>query len=108
MPLTELPDDISQTKEPDQFWYKLSTLKNSGGEIMFPFLPAFALNVLVIPHSNADCERIFSKINLVKVKLRHRLVTNNVEGCVLSSQLIRNQGFCHKFEITDSIIKKKK
>lgn len=104
LPLTELPDEITQLRDPDIFWYQLLKLKNAGEENVFPSLPAFALKVLVLPHSNADCERIFSKINLVKVKLRNRLITNTVESCVLSSQLVSNHGHCHSFEITESML----
>lgn len=74
--LTELKDDIIQSiddewrllpcynisehilnhlKEPDVFWYKLGNLKLESGEYPFKNVSDFALYVLSLPHSNADC-----------------------------------------------------
>lgn len=70
LPITHIADEISQTVEPDLFWFKLGNYKNVLDEVEFKVLPQFALDALLIPHSNADCERIFSKINrMLKLQL---------------------------------------
>lgn len=104
LPSVKLPDSISNIEEPDIFWHNLKTLRNAGGELMFPWLPTFALRVLPLPHANADCERIFNKINLIKVKLRNRLVTDTVESLVLSSQYVNNNGKCHSLEVPERML----
>lgn len=52
-------------------------------------LPDFALSVLSLPHSNADCERIFSNVNAIKTKYRNKLVTETINGTLLTKQCIQ-------------------
>ena len=47
----------------DVIWAYLSSLKNPDGSFKFPKLSQIALLILVIPHSNAEKERVFSMIN---------------------------------------------
>ncbi|KAK3924284.1 Olfactory receptor 4C13, partial [Frankliniella fusca] len=76
-------------KAPDQFWHEMGIATDAWGEHYFKVLPAFALSALAFPHSNASCERDFSKINNMKTKIRNRLVTPTVRALVLSSQSMR-------------------
>lgn len=64
----------------------------------FKKLSRFVLNVISLPHSNADCERIFSKVNLIKTKTRNKLVTPTISGILLAKQ--RVQGDCVNFELS--------
>lgn len=50
----------------DKYWYKISQTQMSN-EYTFKELGNFVLNLLVIPHSNAACERVFSKVNLRQI-----------------------------------------
>lgn len=63
-------------------------------------LAKFALDVLCLPHSNADCERIFSQVNNMKTKMRNKLMTSTVNKTLLARQLIQNQGNCTKFKVS--------
>lgn len=74
------PEQLQDTKEPDEFWAML--LKNDH----FSELASFALAVLSLPHANADCERVFSKTNLIKTDLRNRLITETVDGTLLAAE----------------------
>lgn len=47
---------------------------------MFPLLAQFAQNLLTLPHSSANVERLFSVINLMKTKIRNRLHTDTLTG----------------------------
>jgi hypothetical protein len=69
----KLPDSTIAECEPNEFWGKMLLIKNQLGEHLFKNLCIFALGVLSLPHSNEECERTFSKINLIKTKLRNRL-----------------------------------
>ena len=64
----------------------------------------FALCVLSLPHSNAECERVFSKINLYKIKLRNKLKTDTVNGALLSSECIKEQKSCINFKPSEDMI----
>lgn len=83
---------LDRNEGDDLFWHKLLQLKNSLGEPMFKHLPKFALDAISLPHSNADCERIFSKINNVKTKSRNKLITGTVSSILSASEGLKNAG----------------
>lgn len=104
LPLDEIPEDVVKEKEPDIFWHKISQLTDSEGCKKYTELPSFALAVLCTPHANADCERVFSKYNLVKTKSRNRLTVENIEGAMLASQAVKlNAKCCAAFEPTKAM-----
>lgn len=47
-------------------------------------LAQFALNLLCLPHSSADCERAFSEVNLIKTKLTNSLSNGTLKGHIIS------------------------
>lgn len=51
-------------------------------------LANFALSVLSLPHPNAECKRVFSKVNLLKTKIRAKLNTDAVNGALLVSECL--------------------
>lgn len=64
LPLVEFPEAIAKEEQTDIFWGKLHAFENPFGEKEFATLSEFAINALCLPHSNADCERVFqSKFN---------------------------------------------
>lgn len=87
------------TDEPvDKFWANLE--KNDD----FKELAQFALNTLCIPHSNAQCERTFSKVNLIKTKTRNKLKVETVNGTLLAAQNVSSTGGCVKFKPTRDML----
>ena len=58
----------------DVLWYFLSQIKITGTSLSrFKLLPRIASIVLVIPHSNADHERLFSIVRKSKIDSRSSL-----------------------------------
>lgn len=57
----------------DDFWTEVSNYRDSCEENPYKELSKFALYLLSLPYSNADVERVFSKMNLIKSKLRYRM-----------------------------------
>lgn len=80
----------------DVFWHKLSKYEDDRLFYSFKNLSLFVLNVISFPHSNAECERIFSAVNLTKTKTRNKLVTLTVNGVLLANQRINKD--CVSFE----------
>ncbi|KAG8278642.1 hypothetical protein J6590_014198 [Homalodisca vitripennis] len=103
-----LPKDFEVTPQSndDTFWSKLLDYKNNLGELEFKILPKFALEALSLPHSNADCERMFSKINNVKTKFRNKLLTETIEKTLLASEGIKFQGGCPSFNPSKEMLSK--
>lgn len=63
---------------------------------------------MCLPHSNADCERVFSEVNMYfKTKQRNKLITFTINGALLAKQAVRNQGNCTKFEVPYEMVQQK-
>nr|CAH7749979.1 unnamed protein product [Callosobruchus chinensis] len=91
-PKNELP---SVDSEPDIFWGKLKKI-NTDGVFLFRNVSEYVLNILSLPHSNAECERVFSKLNLIKTKLRNTLKIDTIGKSILASQFVSGEGGAFK------------
>ena len=93
-------------------------LSNPHFKIFFIFLNFFILPkftefnmlfmkcILVIPHSNADTERVFSQVNLIKTELRNRLKINTVSALLSAKGGIKiTSGDCCKFSPSGELVK---
>jgi len=56
-----------------KFWAEVLINKDAGNNNPFSGLAEFALKILSLPWSNAEVERIFSQMNIVKSKLRNAM-----------------------------------
>lgn len=76
----QLPSPITSITDIAAYWYQIGKLTDVSGDIRSPLLCklAKAILVLVIPHSNADVERMFSQTGLNKTKLRNSLGTKTL------------------------------
>lgn len=65
------------------------------------------LGVLSLPHSNAECERIFSQVNDIKTKKRNKLLTKTIKGNIFTQQSIKRNGkTCVDFRPTNDMLSK--
>jgi len=95
LPYADLPPEISSITEADAFWGELLEWDDGSGGKPFEELSEFALDALLLPHSNADCERSFTKVNLCKTRIRNKLVVPTINGILLSSQAVKSSsGVC--------------
>ena len=68
-----LPVSIKTEKAVDKFWHAVSEIQDISGQKRYPILTKLAKAVLIIPHGNADTERLFSHVGLNKTKHRNCL-----------------------------------
>ena len=54
-------------------------------------LSRFAINLLLIPHSNVYVERVFSKVNLIKTDLRNLLDVSTVSSIIKIKTFYENE-----------------
>lgn len=113
LPLENLPKIITEEKDTDKFWVLLLNFKHEGSSIaIYKELSEFVLSILSLPHSNAECERLFSKVNRTKTKSRNSMITSTVSASLMTSECISNsnsnqgeKGTCFSFELTKKMLK---
>lgn len=88
------------------FWAEVYYFKDAGGNNPFKELASFALHLLALPFSNAEVERVFSQLNLVKNKVRNRMEGNMINAIIMiRSCLSTLKKCCSTITITDEIVK---
>lgn len=80
----------------EQFWNKVNNLTDSGNITKYKHLTNFVKCLMCIPISNAQCERIFSQVNIIKTKYRNRFLPNHI-SCLLHVKQSLSDG-CTSFE----------
>lgn len=97
--LNSLPDDV------ESFWKEIRKITAGDGTETFEELSNFAFNILCLPHSSANVERIFSKVNLIKSKQRNALNTETLNGLLHCKEIVEIQN-CYDFVIRESMLSK--
>jgi len=92
--LVNISEDIINEEKPDKFCILIKKLESE----QFKELATFALSVMSLPHSNACCERIFSKVNRIKTKSRNKLITETISATIMTSESIKKNGYCYNFQ----------
>lgn len=96
----------NQKEHTSEFWAEVLNYKDAGGNNPFMELSNFACSMLCLPFPNAEVERVFSQMNLVKTKVRNRMEGNMVNAIVLTRSSLANAGkCCFDFEINSDMLK---
>ena len=67
--LQSFDDDLMKLELPS-FWHAISKLVDPvTTKLRYTVLPHLTKALLILPHGNADTERVFSRMNLMKTKL---------------------------------------
>lgn len=85
---TGLPFTGEDAKEVE-IWAYIANIKKGDGSLLFPFLSEFAQNILTLPHSSANVERIFSEITLIKTNKRNCLGTETLKGLLFTKDHLK-------------------
>ena len=65
--------DWKQKTKTELFWNEVKQFKDASGNNSFNALFECAESALILPHLNADIERVFSAMNYIKSKLRNKM-----------------------------------
>lgn len=97
----------TETANTLHFWTEVANYRDSSGENPYKELSEVALSALSLPHSNADVERSFSHMNLIKTKLRNRMNLSTLSAIMsVRYGLKRNGKCCATYELPDEVVKK--
>ncbi|XP_077422813.1 uncharacterized protein LOC144052536 [Vanacampus margaritifer] len=101
---------VTEAERVDTAWNELSKLKDPAtGKAKFGALFKVAKSVLVIYHSNADCERIFSHVNKNKTEFRASLSTKVLGSLMTRKMMMTSSGYkCHSVTHSKDQLKKSK
>ena len=88
----------------DRMWYYLSTLKDCIEYPRFARLTKVVKLILVIPHSNAEEERVFSLVRKNKNCFRQNVDVDESLASIITCKLTMEEEFVTKLSISDDII----
>lgn len=103
LPWHPFPDNIKRY-DASQFYRAVMEAEDLQGNKMFKLLGNFALHILSLPTSNADAERLFSRINLMKTKVRNSLQNTSIISLISLAECVKAQGGCHQFNPSQAMI----
>ena len=66
--------------EPPAFWLELKQITDCNAKPNFDVLSELMCTLVVLPHSSACVERIFSQVNIVKTKQCNKLMCETVSN----------------------------
>ena len=107
--VVEKDDDGNEVKKyyrMDVIWGYLSTMKAADGEFLFKRLFKVAKLILVLPHSNAGEERVFSMVRKNKTPFRSSLSMDGTLSSILTVKLADVNAV--QFKPTNELLKKAK
>nr|CAI5863730.1 unnamed protein product [Callosobruchus analis] len=95
-----------EVKHTVEFWVQVYSYRNATDNNPFKNICDVALTLLVLPFSNAEVERIFSQLNIVKNKTRNKLSTDMVNSLLcIRYGLKRYDKCCHDYELPEDVLK---
>ncbi|XP_026129909.1 uncharacterized protein LOC113110114 isoform X2 [Carassius auratus] len=106
--------DIPMPQDPttfnvEEFWGSMSSIKcKVSGLSRFGRLSKIASLVLVLPHSNADAERVFSMVGLNKNKTRNSLALDGTLSPIMTVKMAGMEPQCFKWEPPTPVLKASK
>ena len=100
-----MPEDLKE--DPVKFWNYFKEFKDAVGESRFNNLAQLALALYTLPYSNAEVERIFSKMDHFKSKLRNKMASPTRDALVRVDGRPTWRGEqCYNFNVTDYVKRK--
>ncbi|KAJ8048361.1 Zinc finger BED domain-containing protein 5 [Holothuria leucospilota] len=107
--LYQVCESLPKIERVDHFWSSVATMKDENGVLQFSMLSEVMKGILVIFHSNVDCERFFSLFTKNKTKFRPNLGTKLLSSILTHKVFMNAAGkVCHTMKHDKAILKKAK
>ena len=90
----------------DAQWHELGKVTSSNGTHVYGVLAFVMLGILVLPHSNATCERIFSMVRKNQTDFRPNLQVETLEALLVQKSAMNEP--CHRFKPSKQLLQKAK
>ena len=93
----------------DKVWSEISKLQDCNGAIKYKVLPSIMLAILIIPHSNASSERLFSLVRKNQTDFRSNLGIETLEALIVEKIKMFSSGeTCFAKKISEKCLKEAK
>ncbi len=103
---SDLPSTSGTRKDVVSFWGGVGQITNTSGESRFPTISKLTKSLLSLPHSNAEVERVFSQVVLLKTKVRNKLKSSTLDSLLMTKQSLPCS--CVDFKPESSMYKRMK
>lgn len=98
-------NDWKHVQTSQTFWAEVAQYRDSCGLNPYAELVNLAVFLLSLPYSNAEVERMFSQMNIVKSKLRNKLKLRTVNSILIIRNTLKVQKkCCHNFDLPAQVI----
>lgn len=87
----------------EEFWFKLAHIKKFDDDLEYPEIVKLARLCMILPHSNAETERVFSVVSDVKTKKRNKIGSDALNA--VSVIRFSSDNCCLGFKVTNSHLK---
>ena len=104
----QIATDIPPAERIDIQWHLISQQKDSKDQLKFDALARVMSVILTIPHSNADCERVFSLVRKTRTENRASMSNETLESLVIQKVTSQHQGPCFSQQFADNLVRKAK
>ena len=101
----DLPRSITEAERMDVAWHLISNLK-CGGTDKYSNISKVMLCILVIPHSNADSERVFSMVRKNDTEFRPSLKPTTISNLMVQKVHTLSQDQCCNYQFSDEELRK--
>lgn len=88
----------------EEFWVSILKEKYNNGTPMFGTVSKFAIQLLSLPHSSANVERLFSQINLIKTDSRNLISSATLPGLLHTKEYLNGKS-CYNFPTSKELFK---
>lgn len=87
------------------FWSEIWKYRDAADINPFQELAMAAVSVLSLPHSNAEVERVFSQMSVVKSKLRNRMSLQSLNSILYIRYGLKLSGeACYEHQLPDNVL----
>lgn len=96
--IDELPEEVNKEERIDRKWAILGKVASADGALKYNKLSNVMSGILTIPHSNSECERVFSSVKKTRTQFRSSLLNEQLEDILIAKNMQKGHCYEQKFD----------
>jgi hypothetical protein len=100
--------ELPEVDRIDIQWHLISEVQDTLGKYRYRHLCRVMSAILAIPHSNADCERVFSLVQKTRTEARSCMSNATLESLLIQKITAVHDGPCHSQHFSTEVIRNAK